>query len=92
MRFFFLVISLFFFSLAATASESVDAAGIDINTATAGRLLNAFDGIDARTASAIVAYRTKYGPFRGPDDLMKVPGVSFQLLRNNRDRVRVSVQ
>ena len=48
---------------------------LDINTATEEELL-ILDGIGQKLASAIVEYRSLYGPFSSPADIMKVPGIS----------------
>ena len=52
-----------------------NAAGlIDVNAATAAQL-QALPGIGPSLAGAIVAYRTKHGPFSSLDELEEVPGI-----------------
>jgi competence ComEA-like helix-hairpin-helix protein len=49
-----------------------------INTASAGELDGLY-GIGPALAARIVAFREQNGPFRGPDDLARVEGVSGEL-------------
>lgn len=57
------------------ASVSAPAkATVNINTATAKELTK-LDGIGDKLAKAIVDYRTQNGPFKAPQDLMKVKGI-----------------
>jgi competence protein ComEA len=57
------------FALAASAF-----AAVNINTATATEL-EALNGIGPGKAKDIIEYRTKNGPFKTAEDLMKVPGI-----------------
>lgn len=57
------------FALAASAF-----AAVNINTATATEL-EALNGIGPGKAKDIIEYRTKNGPFKTVEDLMKVPGI-----------------
>ena len=54
--------------------SSVKSALININTATALEL-EALPSVGPSTAKAIVAFRTKNGPFGKAEDLLKVPGI-----------------
>src|SRR5215468_11909086 len=49
-------------------------AAVNINTATKEEL-DALPGIGPVKAQAIVDYRTKNGPFKTPEDIMKVSGI-----------------
>ena len=57
-----------------TTESSVKSALININTATALEL-EALPSVGPSTAKAIVAFRTKNGPFGKAEDLLKVPGI-----------------
>lgn len=59
---------------AAKAAAPAVKAPININTATAKELTK-LDGVGDKLAKAIVDYRTKSGPFKAPEDLMKVKGI-----------------
>ncbi len=75
---------LYFPSVAeAHAASGSTGGGIDINTADAEKLCE-LPGIGKSRAAAIVEYRTKYGRFEKPEDLMQVSGIgeaSFERLR-----------
>lgn len=48
---------------------------VNINTATADEL-ERLPHIGRKTAEAIIRYRTQFGPFRRPESLMQVRGMS----------------
>jgi competence protein ComEA len=70
-------------------SFPVLAAQVDINRADAKTLERELVGIGPKTAQAIVDYRTKHGPFKSAEDLLKVKGVGKKTLEKNRDRIVV---
>lgn len=57
---------------------------ININTADAKTIDTELVGVGAKTAKAIVEYRTKHGPFKSVDDLAKVKGIGPKLIEKNR--------
>ncbi len=59
---------------------------IDLNRAGAW-LLAALPGIGDVTARDIVSYRESHGPFRSPNDLLKVSGIGEATLEKIRDYV-----
>ncbi|BAU48616.1 competence protein ComEA [Sulfurifustis variabilis] len=75
-----LVFSLFLSVL----SPIVFAEPVDVNTADAKTLAARLDGVGSKTAEAIVAYRTKNGPFKRIEDLEKVKGVGTKTVERNR--------
>jgi competence protein ComEA len=75
-----LVFSLFL----SIVSLTVRAEPVDVNTADAKTLAAKLDGVGAKTAEAIVAYRAKNGPFKKIEDLEKVKGVGAKTVERNR--------
>ncbi|WP_081686871.1 ComEA family DNA-binding protein [Chitinilyticum litopenaei] len=49
-------------------------AAVDLNTASQQQL-EALNGIGPEKAKAIIEYRSKNGPFKTTEDVMKVPGI-----------------
>ena len=58
-------------------AKAPEATKIDVNKATADQLTKC--GISATLAKSIVEYREKSGPFKSPEDLMKVKGMNKEL-------------
>ena len=54
-------------------------AKIDLNKATPEQL-GKCPGLNASLAKAVVEYRSKSGPFKAPEDLLKVKGVTKEIL------------
>ena len=65
---------------------AADAAGIDINTASAEELAQ-LKGVGPSHAAAIVVYREKNGPFEKPEDLIQVPGIGQKTFEKNKDSI-----
>jgi competence protein ComEA len=61
---------------------------VNVNTADASTLAKELDGIGPAKAEAIVEYRQKNGPFRAPEDLLKVQGIGERVLEQNRANLR----
>ena len=63
---------------------------VNVNTADASTLARELDGIGPAKAQAIVDYRQKNGPFKTPDDLLKVQGIGERVLEQNRGNIRIA--
>ncbi len=63
---------------------------VNVNTADASTLAKELDGIGPAKAQAIVEYRQKNGPFKTPEDLLKVHGIGERVLEQNRGNIRIS--
>ena len=61
-------------------------AAVNINTATKEEL-DALPGIGPVKAQAIVDYRTKNGPFKTPEDIMKVSGIKEGTFAKIKDQI-----
>ena len=69
---------------------SVQAAPVDINSATADEIAIAMSGIGPAKAKMIVEYRTLNGAFASVDEISKVKGVGQKTLEKNRVNIYVS--
>jgi competence protein ComEA len=63
---------------------------VDLNTADAATLARELKGVGPARAEAIVAWREANGPFRSPEDLVKVQGIGERVLEDNRGNIKVS--
>ena len=66
-------------------AKAPEAQRLDVNKATADQLTKC--GISSTLAKAIVDYREKSGPFKAPEDLLKVKGMSKELLNKLSPKV-----
>ena len=71
------------------AAADAHVAPVNINSASAETLADALQGVGARKAEAIVAFREQHGPFGKPEDLTKVKGIGEATLANNLARIQV---
>ena len=62
---------------------------VNVNTADAGALAKALNGIGPAKAKAIVAYRDKNGPFKTVDQLAMVEGITQKLIEKNRADIKL---
>ena len=62
---------------------------VNVNTADAGALAKALNGIGPAKAKAIVAYRDKNGPFKTVDQLSMVEGITQKLIDKNRADIKL---
>ena len=65
-----------------------EVAKININTASAQDLTQ-LKGIGPSHAAKIVEYRKKNGPFKLPEDVVKVPGIGQKTFENNKNLILV---
>jgi len=66
-------------------AKAPEAARVDVNKSTADQLTKC--GISATLAKGIVEYREKSGPFKTPEDLMKVKGMNKELFNKLRPKM-----
>ncbi len=72
-----------------TAPSAIVDTRVNINTATQGEL-ETLPGIGPVKAAAIITYRTSNGPFRRPEDIMKVSGIADKTYEGLKDFIRVN--
>jgi competence protein ComEA len=83
---------LLLFSMLLAVSSQALAGQVDINTADAGTLASAINGVGERKAQAIVAHRQTNGPFANVDELANVKGIGMKTVDSNRDTLTVGTQ
>ena len=71
-----------------TAALAKDSPKININTASADELRD-LKGIGEKKAEAIIEFRKNNGPFKQPEDLIKVPGIGPKTFEANKKRIAV---
>ena len=79
------VVLVFAWFTAALAEESPK---ININTASADELTQ-LKGVGEKKAAAIIEYRETNGPFKLPEDFLRVPGIGPKTFETNKDRIVV---
>jgi len=79
-----------FLILAVLVSVQVYAGPVDINTADAGTLASAIDGVGEKKAATIVQYRETNGPFASVDDLVNIKGIGAGTVDRNRQKLTVT--
>jgi competence protein ComEA len=67
-----------------------EAKKININTASVEELTQ-LKGIGPSLAAKIIAFREKNGPFKIPEDLIRVPGIGRKTFEKNKDVIVVEV-
>ena len=63
---------------------------LDINKATAVQFAGHLNGVGAKKAAAIVAYREQLGGFTDLEQLKDVKGIGEGIFAKNRDRIMLS--
>ncbi|MGD8883018.1 MAG: helix-hairpin-helix domain-containing protein [Desulfobacterales bacterium] len=66
--------------------DAADVKKININTASAEELMQ-LKGIGSSHAANIIAFREKNGPFKNPEDLIKVPRIGQKTFEKNKDLI-----
>jgi competence protein ComEA len=67
-------------------SNAADVKKININTASAEELTQ-LKGIGSSHAANIIEFREKNGPFKNPEDLIKVPRIGRRTFEKNKDLI-----
>lgn len=70
-------------------SSNLLAGPVDINTADAGALAAALNGVGEAKARAIVAHRDQHGAFSSADDLVLVKGIGQRIVDLNKDAILI---
>ena len=83
---FLLVVALIFAMVPVVWAQSNDK--ININKASVEEL-STLTNIGATYAERIVQYREKNGPFKSPEELMKVKGIGNKTFELNKDKITV---
>jgi competence protein ComEA len=86
-RFLWAILVVLIFGLFA-ASWAEDSPKININTAL-NEELGQLKGIGEKKAARIIEFREANGPFKRPEDLVKVPGIGPKIFEANKHRIRV---
>ena len=82
-----MIVGLFLVSPLAIAMEPEK---ININAATKEQLMT-LNGIGEKVAERVIAYRKDVGPFKTPEEIMKVKGIGPKTFKNNQDRIIVKL-
>jgi competence protein ComEA len=62
---------------------------VNINTADEKTLATELDGVGPALAAAIVRDREQNGPYKAPEDIMRVRGIGERVLEINKQNIRV---
>ncbi|NNF67787.1 MAG: helix-hairpin-helix domain-containing protein [Gammaproteobacteria bacterium] len=73
--------------LALVISGAAFAGPVNVNTANADTLASELNGIGYSRAQAIVAWRSKHGPFENVEDLQNVKGIGEKIVRMNQGNI-----
>jgi len=73
----------------ALALRAQEVQKININKASTGELIQ-LKGIGPKLAERIVQYREEHGPFRMPEDIMKVKGIGPKKWEANKHQITVA--
>lgn len=82
-----MIIGIFAINTASIAGEPLK---VNLNTATKEQLMT-LSGIGEKVAANMIAYRDNNGPFKTPEDIMKVKGIGSKTFARNKDRIFVKM-
>jgi competence protein ComEA len=85
-RFAALVLASMMVLVSAVVAGAGETTRINVNTASAEELTQ-LKGVGPEYAARIIAYREENGPFKTPQDLMKVKGIGVKTIENNKERI-----
>ena len=71
-----------------TAAWAEDLPKVNINTASADELAQ-LKGVGEKKAAVIIEFRETNGPFKLPEDFLKVPGIGPKTFEKNKERIVV---
>ena len=78
----------FIITLLGVSLPAMAAAGpVNVNTADAETISAELQGVGISKAIAIVEYRKENGPFKSPDDLVKVKGIGARTVEINKANI-----
>ena len=72
-------------------SFNIQAAPVDINSASAQELADSLNGVGMKKAEGIVNYRNKHGKFKSMNDLINVKGIGEKTLAKNKANIKVNM-
>jgi len=81
-------ITFFVIGLAGNGAWAKESGKINVNKASVEELAQ-LDRVGTKYAQRIVEYREKNGPFKQPEDIMKVKGIGMKVWEVNKDRISV---
>ena len=70
------------------AKPTAQAEKVNINKATAKELTQ-LKGIGPKLAERVVHYREEFGPFKKPEDIVKVPGIGEKTYEGIKEQIAV---
>ena len=88
-RWFNLVIVVIMFFALVCPLNAGEPSLVNINTASADELVK-LEKIGPQYAARIIEFREKNGPFKAPEDIMKVAGIGPKAYEINKDRIVTS--
>ncbi len=83
-----LVVAIAFVLASGVSVLAKDDVKININKATV-KELKKLKQVGTKVAEKIVDFREKNGPFKKPEDIMKVPGIGPKIFEQNKDIIIV---